>query len=104
MPSSLLNSVTQILSSNLLERFSSAVGLPKTQLENAMQAGVPAVLAALSSVVSRPGGAEALKDAVDEHPAGAFGKITDAIGSSSQSTLIDSGVGALRSLLGSVTT
>jgi Bacterial protein of unknown function (DUF937) len=104
MPSSLLNSVTQILSSNLLERFSSVVGLPKTQLESAMQAGVPAVLAALSSVVLKPGGAEALKDAVDEQPAGALAKITDAIGGSSHNTLIDSGVGALRSLLGSVTT
>jgi Bacterial protein of unknown function (DUF937) len=104
MASSLLNSVTQILSSSLLERFSSSVGLPKAQLESAMQAGVPAVLAALSSVVSKPGGAEALKDAVDEQPAGALTKIADAIGGSSQGTLLDSGVGALRSLLGSVTT
>ena len=104
MSSNLVSSVTQILSSKLLERFSSGIGLQKGQIEDAMQAGVPAVLAALSSLVSKPGGAAALKEAVDQQPSGALTKLTNAIGGSGQNALLDSAVSGLTSLLGSATT
>lgn len=104
MSSNLVDSVTQILSSNLLERFSSSLGLQKTQVENATRAGVPALLAALSSFASKFGGASALQEAVSRQPSGLLAKITNAVGGSGQSTLINSSNSDLTSLLGSTTT
>ena len=104
MSSSLVSSVMQILSSKLLERFSSSIGLQKGKVEDAMQAGVPAVLASLSSLVSKPGGAAALKEAVDQQPSGALTKLANAIGGSGQNALLESASSGLTSLLGSATT
>lgn len=104
MSSNLVDSVSQILSSNLLERFSSSLGLQKTQVENATRAGVPAMLAALSSFASKAGGAAALQEAVSRQPNGLLTKITNAVGGSGQSSLINSSGSDLTSLLGSTTT
>jgi hypothetical protein len=104
MSNNLVDTVTQILSDKLLERFSSSIGLDRTRLENAAQAGIPALLASLSSLVSRPGGATALGGALAQQPSNALTKITNAVGGAGQNAILNSSIAALTSLLGNSTT
>ena len=104
MSNNLVDTVTQILSDKLLERFSSSIGLDRTRLENAAQAGIPALLASLSSLVSRPGGATALSGALAQQPSNALTKITNAVGGAGQNAILNSSTAALTSLLGNSTT
>ena len=57
MSTNLVSTITQVLSSNFVSRVSSSLGLDGAQVEKALQAGGPALLAALTSLVSKPGGA-----------------------------------------------
>ena len=104
MSSNLVDTVTQILSDKVLERFSSSIGLDKTRVENAAQAGIPALLASLSSLVSKPGGAAALSKTLTQQPSNALTKIANAVGGDEQNTILNSSTAALTSLLGNSTT
>jgi Bacterial protein of unknown function (DUF937) len=104
MSSNLVDTVTQILSDKVLERFGSSIGLDKTRVENAAQAGIPALLASLSSLVSRPGGATALSNTLTQQPSNALTKIANAVGGAGQNAILNSSTSALISLLGNSTT
>lgn len=104
MSSNLVNGIFQVLTSNVLEQFSASLGLEKAKVESAMRAGVPALLAALSSLASRVGGAAALQEAVSRQPADLLTKIASAVGGAGQSKLIDASNSDLSSLLGTTTT
>ena len=103
MSTNLISSITQILSSNILTRVASSLGLDKAQVERALQAGVPGLLAALSSLVSTPKGATALSAAVAQQQPGVLSSLASTIGGSGQKALIDTGASALTSLLGGTT-
>ncbi len=104
MSSNLVNGIFQVLTSNVLEQFSASLGLERTKVESAMRAGVPALLAALSSLASRVGGAAALQEAVSRQPADLLTKIASAVGGAGQGKLIDASNSDLSSLLGTTTT
>ena len=70
------------------------------QVEKALQAGGPALLAALTSLVSKPGGAAALMAAVTQQQPGVLTSLANMIGGSGQKALIDTGVSTLTSILG----
>ena len=55
MSTNLVSSVTQVLSSNFVSRVASSLGLDGAQVEKALQAGGPALLAALTSLVVQAG-------------------------------------------------
>ena len=103
MSTNLVSNITQILSSNLMTRVASSLGLDRAQVERALQAGVPALLAALSSLVSTPRGATALSAAVAQQQPGVLSSLASTIGGSGQKALIDTGASVLTSLLGSST-
>ena len=103
MSTNLIVSITQILSSNILTRLASSLGLDKAQVDRALEAGVPGLLAAVSSLVSTPKGATALSTAVAQQQPGALSSLASTIGGSGQKALIDTGASALTSLLGGTT-
>ena len=93
-----------MLSSNFVSRVASSLGLDGAQVEKALQAGAPALLAALTSLVSKPAGAAALNVAVTQQQPGVLTSLANMIGGSGQKALIDTGVSTLTSLLGGKTT
>jgi uncharacterized protein DUF937/PRC-barrel domain protein len=104
MSTNLVSTITQVLSSNFVSRVSSSLGLDGAQVEKALQAGGPALLAALTSLVSKPGGAAKLADTLAQQQPGVLTSLANMIGGSGQKALIDTGVSTLTSLLGGTTT
>ena len=104
MPPNLVSSVTKILTPELLRRIALGLGLDKAVVEKAVSAGIPGLLAALTSLVAKPGGAEKLSDAVTQEQPGILTNIANVLGGTGQGALIDNGVNTLSSLLGGGTT
>ena len=104
MSTNLVSTVTQVLSSNFVSRVASSLGLDGAQVEKALQAGAPALLAALTSLVSKPAGAAALDGTVAQQQPGVLTSLANMIGGSGQKALIDTGGSTLTSLLGGSTT
>ncbi len=104
MPTNLVATITKVFTPELLARIASALGLDQAAVQKAVTAGVPGLLAALTSLVAKPGGAAKLSDTVAEQQPGILTSIANAIGGSGQKALIDTGLGALSSLLGGSTT
>jgi len=103
MPTNLVASVTKILTPELLARIASGLGLDQAALEKGTAASVPALLAALVSLVAKPGGPAKLSDAVAQQQSGILTSIANVIGESGQKELIDTGLSKLSSLVGSST-
>ena len=104
MPTNLVATITKVITPELMARIASGLGLDQAAVQKAVTAGVPGLLAALTSLVAKPGGAERLSDAVADQQPGILTSIANVIGGSGQKALIDTGVGALSSLLGGNTT
>jgi hypothetical protein len=104
MSANLISSITQVLSSNVIARIASSLGLDRSQVDKALQAGVPGLLAALVSLISRPGGVSALTGAIAQQQPGLLSSLSKVVGGPTQNSLIDSGTSALNSLLGGSTT
>lgn len=104
MSTDLVSNVTQILSSNLVSRIASSLGLDKTLTEKALQAGVPGLLAALTSLASRPNGATALNGAIAQQQPALLSSLASMLGGSTQTNIIETGTSTLTSLLGGATT
>lgn len=103
MSANLISSITQILSPTLIARIASGLGLDRSQADKALQAGVPGLLAALISLISRPGGASALNGAIAQQQPGLLSNLGKVVGGPTQNSLIDSGTSMLDSLLGGST-
>jgi Bacterial protein of unknown function (DUF937)/PRC-barrel domain len=104
MPTNLVSSVTKIISPELLPRMAAGLDLDQAVVEKAVTAGIPGLLAALTSLLAKPGGAERLNDAVAQGPPGILTNIANVLGGPQQGALIDNGVDMLSSLLGGGTT
>lgn len=102
MSTNLVASAAKLLTPELLSRFASAFGIDQTMLEKAVNAGIPGLLAAFTSMVSRPGGATKLADAVARQQPGVLTNLSTA-GPAGQRDIIDNGLGSLSSLFGSGT-
>ncbi len=100
MPTNLVASVSNAFSSELVSRVASGFGLDRAAVEKAVTASIPALLAALMSVVAKPGGPAKLSEAVTQQPAGFLSNIASAVGGTGQNDMINNGLGALSSLLG----
>ena len=100
MASNLISEVSQFLSPEIVARIASALGLDKTSTEKAVVAAVPALLASLISLVSKPAGAAKLNDAVAKQEPGVLSSLASVIGQPGQKALMDNGASALSSLLG----
>jgi hypothetical protein len=87
-------------SSEVATRLASLLGLSPEATRTAIRAAVPAILAALVSLVQRPPGREQLAAAVRNQDPGVLDNLSGMLGSGRQSSLIDSGSGLLTSLFG----
>ena len=90
--------ITQFITPEMVGRVSTALGIDRVTLQKAIAAGVPGILAALSSVVARPAGALKLENAVNEQQPGLLSSIGSMLGTPQQSSMFDQGLGSLSSL------
>lgn len=103
MSANLISTVAQIITPDLVTRIASAVGLDKSLIDRALSAGVPALLAALGSLVSKPGGAAAVNAEVARQEPQLAQNLGPLLGGSGVASRIDAGSNTLRSLLGGQT-
>lgn len=87
-------------STEVATRIGSLLGLSPETTRTAIRAAVPAILAALVSLVQRPAGRDQLAAAVRNQDPGMLDNLSTMLGSGRQSSLIDSGSGLLTSLFG----
>src|SRR5262249_43976428 len=99
----LISSISKVLTPDLLSRISSGLGIDRSIVEKASSASVPALLAALTSVVAKPGGAEKLSNTLAQQQPNILTSIANVIGGADQEELMHSGLNTLSSLLGEST-
>jgi Bacterial protein of unknown function (DUF937) len=95
----LVSLVMQFLTPDLIGRIATALGLDRNMVQSAINAAVPALLAAFTGAAAKPGGAQNLVDSIKQQ-SGVLDSFTKTISSGTQSSLIDSGSRLLTSLLG----
>jgi len=103
MPTNLVSSISKVLTPDLLARIASGLGVDRALVEKASSASVPGLLAALTSLVAKPGGAAKLSNAVAQQQPNILTSIANVIGGAGQEDLINSGINTLSSLLGGST-
>jgi hypothetical protein len=69
MATNLVSEIAEVLSPAVVTRIASALGLCQTSTQNAVEAGVPGLLAALISLTSKPQGAAKINRRRDEEAA-----------------------------------
>ncbi|HWK32468.1 MAG TPA: DUF937 domain-containing protein [Hyphomicrobium sp.] len=106
MPSSpnLVSLISQFITPDMLGRIASSLGVDRAAVQKAVGAGIPGILAALISTVSKPGGAARVENAVDQQEPGLLATAARMMGTPQQATVAEEGLGALSSLLGGNTT
>ena len=106
MPSSpnLVSLISQFITPDMLGRIASAFGIDRAAVQKAVGAGIPGILAALTSTVSKPGGAARVENAIDQQEPGLLATAARMMGTPQQATVAEEGLGALSSLLGGNTT
>ena len=99
MATNLIALIMQYLTPDIMGRIAPAIGLDRSSSQTAVNASVPALLAALSNAAMQPGGAQKLADAARQH-VGTLDNLAGLIGGGGQSALADKGSQILSSLLG----
>jgi Bacterial protein of unknown function (DUF937) len=99
MAINLVSLVMQFLTPDMIGRIASAFGLDRNNVQTAIGAAVPGLLAGFSGVAAQPGGPQKLVDAARQQ-SGALGNLANMIGAGGQTSLIENGSQMLSSLLG----
>ena len=92
--------IMKFLTPDLIGRIAAALGLDKGMVGKAIAAAVPALLAALTKLVTKPGGAGQLSQALAQQKPDLLGNVGSLLGSAEQKSLVDGGISSLTSLLG----
>jgi hypothetical protein len=101
MAINLVNLAMQLLTPDMVAKIASSLGVDGAAITRAAGASIPAVLAGLGGVASKPDGAKKLFDTVSQMEPGMLDTLLKSIGGASQQTTIDRGSSVLSSLLGS---
>jgi hypothetical protein len=101
MSTSLISSIMQFVTPDLIAKLASALGLDRSAAQKAVAAAIPAILASLSSLASKPGGIQQLSGALAQQKPGAINDVMAAIGGTGQAARSDEGADMLSTLLGS---
>lgn len=101
MSTSLISSVMQFVTPDLIAKIASGLGLDRTAAQRAISAAVPAILASLASLASKPGGIQQLASALAQQKPGAIDDVVGAIGGSGQAAHSEEGADTLSTLMGS---
>ncbi len=99
MATNLVSLIMQFLTPDMVGRIAAALGLSPREAQTGISAAVPALLAGLTGVAEKPGGAQNLFNAVKQS-SGVLDNLGSLIGSGRQGSVIDSGSQLLSSLLG----
>ena len=100
MATNLVSYALQFLTPDMIGRIASALGLNRSEAQTGISAAVPALLAALTGVASKPGGAQNLVDTIKQQ-SGVLDSFKSMVGGGSQPPFIEKGSSLLNSLLGS---
>ena len=101
MAFNIVSAVARYLTPEVVGKIATASGLNGSVAQGAVNAAVPAILSALTSVVDKPGGARKLADAVAEQPADLLTSLASKLTGSAQ--MASQGSSLLSSLLGGST-
>lgn len=101
MSTNLVSAIMQFITPELLAKFASALGVDRGTTQKAVGAGIPAILAGLAGVASKPGGAQQLSSALEQVKPGSLENFIGAIGGSAQAARSEEGTNLLSSLVGS---
>lgn len=101
MSTNLISSIMQFVTPDLIAKIASAVGIDRNVAQKAIAAGAPAILAALASLASKPGGAQQLSSALTQLKQTMPDTLVNSIGGSGQSAVAEEGADLLSTLLGS---
>ena len=100
MATNLVSYIMQFLTPDLIGRIAAALGLDRNDAQTGIAAAVPALLAALSGVAAKPGGAQNLVDTIKQQ-SGVVDSFGSTVGTGNPSSFVDKGSSLLMSLLGS---
>jgi hypothetical protein len=99
MAANLVSLVAQFLTPDMISRIASALGLDRNNVQTAITAAVPALLAAFTGAAGRPGGAQNLVDAIKQQ-SGLLDGFANMTGAAGPSSLADKGASLLASAIG----
>jgi hypothetical protein len=99
MATNLVSLVMKFLTPDMIGRIAGALGLDRNDTSSAIDAGVPALLAALAGVGTKPGGPQKLADAAKQE-VGMLEKFSSMVGATGQTSVVERGSRMLSSLLG----
>jgi len=100
MAINLVSLAMQLLTPDVVAKIASALGIDAASITRAAGASIPAVLAGLGGVASKPDGAKKLFDTVSQLEPGVLDTLVKSIGGAGQQSTIDKGSSVLSSLLG----
>jgi hypothetical protein len=100
MAINLVSLISQFVTPDMIGRMASAMGMDANVAKKAVGGTIPALLAALAGVASKPGGAQQLSSAVAQQPPSVIDNLMSAIGGSGQKAVVDSGSSLLSTLVG----
>jgi hypothetical protein len=100
MNTNLVTLALNYLTPDMIARIASAFGLDKAIVGRAVTAMVPALLKSFANVAATPDGARKLAGAISQQSPGILDTLASSIGGAGQQGLVNSGVNALGSLLG----
>ena len=96
----LVSLIMQFLAPAIINKMAGSLGIGQGLAGKAISAALPAILAALAGSASKSGGAGALASVLGRQDPGLLGNFASMLGGGGQQSMIDSGAGALTSLLG----
>ena len=100
MSTNLISLGLKYLTPDVISRIASALGVDKTLIGKAATAALPALIGSLAGAVSKPDGASRLNNAIAQQRPGLLDNLSSIIGGSGQQDLVENGMKALGSLLG----
>ncbi len=100
MAENLVALVTRFLTPDMIARIASALGLDSSAVQKAIGGSIPAILAGLAGVASKPGGPRQLSNAVAQQSPSVLDNLMNVVGGAGQKAFVDGGANMLSSLLG----
>ena len=103
MAVNLVSLVMQSLTSEVVGKIASALGLDRSTVQKAVSAAIPAILAAIAGAAAKPGGARRVAEAVSQEGTSVLSNLGKTLEGSGHKALAEQGSGLLGSLLGNST-
>ena len=100
MEPNIISLASQYLTPEILAKIGSSLGLDQSVIGKACSAAIPALFGHFANLAATPEGARKLYGAVTQQDTDILGNLSNAVGGSAQQGSTDSGLSALRSLLG----